>query len=329
MNKSEKLDKLAPALCKAQAALSGGVAKTGENKFHSFNYVELPEIVGTLRGVLGEHGLSIVSSVTRVELRPGLLPPDKQGFEVVVVEVDITSLLLHDSGQWIEFVASGHGANKEKAIFSAQTGARKYGLQAAFGLGGGPEEDPDHSANDPAAAAGRKTEGGGRQTTTNAREKAKAREPAAAPNPIMGTDGRPLWLDDSMWGKKWGDKGDNPHTWREMIAAGAGSDQEGYIHWMATNSKYRASEPVKKRASYVLKLICQDFNAPPIDERASDWTPNPADVDQSTTGIGDGPENQDQGYGDGLTSGPGAGGDSGAPDPANDFGIDGDGNPVF
>ena len=115
--KSDKIDKLAGALAKAQGELDGA-AKKSTNPFFQSGYADLHEVISSTFPHLSKNGLSV-----------------SQGNEIIPGAVCVTTTLLHTSGQWLrskikvplkDVTAQGVGA--------AMTYGRRYGLSAMVGV---------------------------------------------------------------------------------------------------------------------------------------------------------------------------------------------------
>ena len=82
--KSESIELLATALSKAQAEMPG-VKMSGTNPFFHSSYATLGDVIETVTPILAKHGLSVsqfpVSSTD---------------------QVGVSTILMHESGQWIE-----------------------------------------------------------------------------------------------------------------------------------------------------------------------------------------------------------------------------------
>lgn len=137
---SSLLNKLAPALAKAQSELSNATLNKVNPHFKS-KYADLAGIRDTVTPVLSKHGLSIV-----------------QYTEVTNIGFCLVTMLLHESGQHIEGrYPLPELLEKPQAMGSAVTYARRYTLSAMCGISA--EEDDDgeavHNAN-----GGRQAKGG-------------------------------------------------------------------------------------------------------------------------------------------------------------------------
>ena len=126
MRESEAIDKLAGALCKAQAAM-GGAVKGADNPFFKTKYADLGSVVKALKVPFSENGLSYVQ-----------FPFSSDG------GIGVTTRLMHTSGQWLEseFTLPMKKADPQQAG-SAITYARRYALQSIAGI---PTADDDGEA---------------------------------------------------------------------------------------------------------------------------------------------------------------------------------------
>ena len=117
--KSHKIDKLAGSLAKAQSEM-GGVAKGKVNPFYKSNYADINSCIEACMPALNKHGLSI-SQGNRFCATTGYY---------------ITTMLLHESGQWLKSEIRIPLTNKKDAqeIGSACTYGRRYGLTSMVGL---------------------------------------------------------------------------------------------------------------------------------------------------------------------------------------------------
>lgn len=127
---SANIEKLAEALCKAQAIMEGA-RKENSNPFHKSKYADLESIWSACRGPLTENGLSIVQTVDYKEEK-----------------ITLITSLIHASGQWMRSFypiipvkqlkkdEGGHFISSvdPQSIGSAITYARRYSLAAMVGL---------------------------------------------------------------------------------------------------------------------------------------------------------------------------------------------------
>lgn len=129
MNTSEQVDKIFPALIKAQSEM-GNAKKGTVNPFFKSKYADLAEIIEVSKSVLTENGLGVIQS------------PGGNGNTVTV-----TCRIIHVSGQWIEDVITLNAIkNDPQAIGSAITYGRRYQLAALFNIA--QEDDDGNSASD-------------------------------------------------------------------------------------------------------------------------------------------------------------------------------------
>ena len=128
MNKSESIDKLAAALCKAQAEM-GGAVKDAKNPFFKSSYADLTSVIKAIKEPFANNGLSYSQ-----------LPVTSEGGG----GVGVTTILMHSSGQWLESEFYLPLAKKDpQGGGSAITYARRYALQAIAGI---PTADDDAEA---------------------------------------------------------------------------------------------------------------------------------------------------------------------------------------
>lgn len=132
MRMSEQCDKIAAALVAVSDSVRY-VGKSGENTFDKYSYAKLDDYVRATSDALRQQKVCVLTSVTSSES----LPPrkTKSGNEEQVVRLGITMRAIHESGQWAEVDAVGEGQDRsDKAIYKANTGARKYAIAQLFGL---------------------------------------------------------------------------------------------------------------------------------------------------------------------------------------------------
>ena len=128
MKKSESIDKLAAALCKAQAEM-GGAVKDAKNPFFKSSYADLTSVIKAIKEPFANNGLSYSQFPVTSEGGGG---------------VGVVTVLLHSSGQWLESEFYLPLAKKDpQGGGSAITYARRYALQAMAGI---PTADDDAEA---------------------------------------------------------------------------------------------------------------------------------------------------------------------------------------
>lgn len=130
---SETLEKLAPALAKAQAKMAGA-KKDADNPFFKSKYADLSSVWTAIREPLTENGLSVIQTVSA---------PEGQEAAGIVL---ITTMLLHESGQWIrDTLTMKAKENTPQGLGSTITYGRRYGLSAIAGVA--PEDDDGEAAS--------------------------------------------------------------------------------------------------------------------------------------------------------------------------------------
>ena len=117
--KSPQIDKLAAALAKAQSKLRGAV-KTSVNPFFKSDYADLDAVIKSCFPQLTENGLSVIQ---------GNDTCDRGSFYV-------TTMLLHESGQWIKSKLKMPIGGKQdaQAVGATITYARRFSLSAMVGI---------------------------------------------------------------------------------------------------------------------------------------------------------------------------------------------------
>lgn len=118
MKTSEGLDKIAPALVKAQSEM-GGALKESKNPFFGSKYADLTSVWKSCKEALHNNGLSVVQSPVYTDGRIG-----------------VATMLLHSSGQFItdKYTLSVKKQNDPQADGSSITYARRYALAAFVGV---------------------------------------------------------------------------------------------------------------------------------------------------------------------------------------------------
>ena len=115
--KSDKIDKLAAALSKAQSEMKGAEKKS-VNPFFNSGYADLHTVIESSFPSLTKYGLSVI-----------------QGNESSPGEFFITTMLLHESGQWIKSkLKMPIEKVTAQSIGSTITYGRRYGLSAISGI---------------------------------------------------------------------------------------------------------------------------------------------------------------------------------------------------
>ena len=115
--KSEKIDKLAAALSKAQSEMKGAEKKS-VNPFFNSGYADLHTVIESSFPHLTKYGLSVI-----------------QGNDSNPGEFFVTTMLLHESGQWIKSkLKMPIEKVTAQSIGSTITYGRRYGLSAITGI---------------------------------------------------------------------------------------------------------------------------------------------------------------------------------------------------
>ena len=161
---SESLKQLAPAFAKAQAEFS--TPKRTEEAWitqtRKYNYADLQDVIACVREPLAKHGLSVTQ-----------LTQEFAG------QLELVTLLLHDSGEWLRSVYPVKAKTEEHQKFgSAMTYARRYTLSALLGIAS--EEDDD--------AQGAQDAQKGVQQPAEPKPPVQAPEPAGEPLQLMSPE---------------------------------------------------------------------------------------------------------------------------------------------
>ncbi|MBO1583012.1 ERF family protein [Bacillus sp. XF8] len=125
MNRSETIAELAKSLVKFNSEVTK-IAKDADNPFFKNNYATLDTIIDEIRPILSKHGLSIMQI------------PSGDGQNVT-----LKTLLLHESGEWLESdeLTMKPVKNDPQAVGSCITYARRYSLAAFLSLNTGEDDD--------------------------------------------------------------------------------------------------------------------------------------------------------------------------------------------
>lgn len=123
MEHSTSVAKIGAALAKVAAKIDNP-HKNATNPHYKNRYADLAEVINTSRGLLAEHGVSVIQC-------PGM----EDGL------VTVESMLLHESGEWIKSVAKSPLPKADpQGVGSATTYLRRYSLAALLGIA---QEDDD------------------------------------------------------------------------------------------------------------------------------------------------------------------------------------------
>lgn len=137
MNHSPEIDKIARALVKYQLGAQNP-AKTATNPHFDSQYATLPDILAEARATLAPLGVSVHQSA-------GTNEAGRTG---------VSTLLLHDSGQWIESDTiylpitqpGGKQADTAQGAGSAITYACRYSLCAMLGIAACEDDDGNRAS---------------------------------------------------------------------------------------------------------------------------------------------------------------------------------------
>jgi hypothetical protein len=118
--KSQSIDKLAQSLSKAQAEIKGAQSSSS-NPFFGSKYADLHTVIESSLPYLTKYGLSVIQGNRFCDATNGFY---------------VTTMLLHESGQWVKSeIRMPIGGKKDAhAIGSACTYGRRYGLSALTGV---------------------------------------------------------------------------------------------------------------------------------------------------------------------------------------------------
>lgn len=131
MKHSEDIKDIAVAIGKVQQALpvidkdETANVKTKTGADYSYQYISLPLVWTTVKEELAKNKLTLV-----------------QGCELVDGKTTITTLIAHETGQWVEFSCPMPIPDAgPQAVGSAITYGRRYGLMSALGIFAADDDD--------------------------------------------------------------------------------------------------------------------------------------------------------------------------------------------
>jgi hypothetical protein len=117
--KSSRIDKLAAALSKAQGEIEGAAAKS-ENPFYKSTYADLHTVIKSATPALSKHGLAVIQGNKWCSKSNGFF---------------ITTMLVHESGQWIKSeIRMPIGKKDAQGVGATMTYGRRYGFSAMVGV---------------------------------------------------------------------------------------------------------------------------------------------------------------------------------------------------
>ncbi|WP_252197304.1 ERF family protein [Bacillus mycoides] len=198
MNKSETITELAKALVKFNSEVNK-IAKDADNPFFKNNYATLDTIIDEIRPILSKHGLSIMQI------------PSGDGQNVT-----LKTLLLHESGEWLESdeLTMKPVKNDPQAVGSCITYARRYSLAAFLSLNTGEDDDGNGATYGKGNKPNQKSNSG--QAPNNQKKE-------DLPLPTNATEGAEIVL---TFGKHEG------KTLRTIF-----KENKGYLEWLVKNDK--------------------------------------------------------------------------------------------
>ena len=124
MKTSDSIAKIIPAFLAAQREFKN-VAKDKDNPFFKSKYADLAAVLEEIIPELNSHGICVFQS-----------PAKKDG------EVELTTTLFHESGEWVSGVASAKPAKDGPQEYgSVVTYLRRYALMALCGITGADDDD--------------------------------------------------------------------------------------------------------------------------------------------------------------------------------------------
>ncbi len=130
MRTSESIKNISKAMAQFQAEVKNP-ANTANNPFFKSKYAPLNDVLNLVRPILTKHGLSVLQS------------PSGDGEHIAV-----TTLITHESGEWIESDPLTLKADKATAqgAGSAVTYARRYALSAMLGISSEDDDDGNYAS---------------------------------------------------------------------------------------------------------------------------------------------------------------------------------------
>jgi hypothetical protein len=131
---SDKIDKLATALSKAQGSLSA-VKAEAINPFFNSKYADLNSILKVVRPVLSENGLALVQG---------------NKYDITSSGFYVTTKLIHSSGQWIySEIRLPVGKKDAHGVGAACTYGRRFSLSAMLGISVDVDDDGNTAVGAP------------------------------------------------------------------------------------------------------------------------------------------------------------------------------------
>ena len=143
MKKSESIVELSKALAKFQEEVKQPL-KDKNNPFFKSKYVPLENVVEAITDVAPKNGLSFVQWALN----------DENG------RVGVATMLMHESGEWIEFDAVHMKADKETAQGAGAliSYLKRYSLSAVFGITSDQDDDGNSASGNKVAKSASQAE---------------------------------------------------------------------------------------------------------------------------------------------------------------------------
>jgi hypothetical protein len=127
MNQSPTIGALAAALAKAQGEIKGAI-KDSANPFFKSKYADLTSVKDACQEALTKYNIAVIQG------------PRANGAQVIV-----TTMLAHESGEWVSEEFSAHAKDDSpQSVMACVTYLRRGGLAAMVGVA--PEDDDGESA---------------------------------------------------------------------------------------------------------------------------------------------------------------------------------------
>lgn len=140
MKTSQTVDKIAPALLKAQKEITFAV-KDSTNPHFKSSYADLESVIEAIKKPLNDNNIIFIQSFS----------PSESG------KLNLTTRLMHESGEWIEDeLTMPLQKNDAQGYGSAATYSRRYALAAITGLY--QADDDGNEASKPQILSDAKTE---------------------------------------------------------------------------------------------------------------------------------------------------------------------------
>lgn len=132
MNKSDSIKNIAKALCSFQSEIKNPT-NSAKNPYFNSKYAPLNEILSDSRPLLSKYGISIIQNASS---------------DGTNSSITITTMILHDSGEWIESDPLVLKTDKctAQGAGSAITYARRYALSSILGIASEDDDDGNNAS---------------------------------------------------------------------------------------------------------------------------------------------------------------------------------------